>query len=188
MKNLLAIIVILFFGIVLFAGVYLVSAYNSFVSLNEQVNTQWAQVETQYQRRFDLVPNLVETVKGVAEQEREVFGDIADARSRYSGAQSTQQQVDAANDLETSLARLLVIVESYPELKSNESFQTLMAQLEGTENRISVERTRYNEVVQKYNTKVKSFPSNLLASLFGYEEIPYFESVEQANEAPKVDF
>ncbi|HHH14119.1 MAG TPA: LemA family protein, partial [candidate division WWE3 bacterium] len=134
-------------GFAAFTILYLANFYNSLVRLQEEVNNQWAQVETQYQRRYDLIPNLVETVKGVAGQEQKVFGDIAEARTRYAGAQNPQERVDAANQLETALGRLLVIVENYPQLKSSESFNTLMAQLEGTENRISVERKRYNEKV-----------------------------------------
>lgn len=175
-------------GAVVLIAIYLGGFYNSLVGASESVDTAWAQVETQYQRRFDLVPNLVETVKGVAEQEKEVFGAIAEARTRYSGAQSQGEQIAAANEFESALGRLLVVMENYPELRSNESFQTLMSQLEGTENRISVERGRYNEVVQGYNLKTKRFPGNLVASVFGFDEKPYFEAVESADEAPQVDF
>jgi len=179
---------IILIGIVVLMGIYLAGFYNRLVTASEAVDTQWAQVETQYQRRFDLIPNLVETVKGVAEQEQEVFSAIAEARTRYAGAASTTEQVAAANQLESALGRLLVITENYPELRSSDSFQTLMAQLEGTENRISVERGRFNETVQTYNLQVKRFPGNILAGLMGYSQRPYFEAVENAATPPKVEF
>ncbi len=169
-------------------GLYAWSGYNSLVGANESINTQWAQVETQYQRRFDLIPNLVATVQGIAKQEQKVFGDLAAARAKYSGANSTEDKVQAANDVETTLSRLLVIVENYPQLQSSQSFQTLMVQLEGTENRISVERQRFNDQVRGYNLLVKGFPSGILASLYGFKEKTYFQAAPGSAEAPKVNF
>ena len=175
-------------GIVILVAIYLGGFYNGLVGSAEVVDNAWAQVETQYQRRFDLVPNLVETVKGVAEQEQEVFGAIAEARTRYSGAQTQGEQIDAAEAFDSAIGRLLVVMENYPELRSSESFQTLMAQLEGTENRIGVERGRFNEAVQAYNLKVKRFPGSLLAGMFGFDEKAYFESVDDAATPPQVAF
>ncbi len=178
--------VLLVIAVVLVVYVWL--SYNGFVSTNESVNTQWAQVEAQYQRRFDLIPNLVATVQGVAKQEKEVFGQLAQARQNYAGAKTVDQKVQAANQLESSLARLLVIVENYPTLKSSESFQTLMVQLEGTENRISVERNRFNDSVKALNIKVKKFPGRVVASLFGFKERAYFQAALGSEKAPQVKF
>jgi LemA protein len=161
--------------------------YNSLVAKNQAVDSQWAQVETQYQRRMDLIPGLVNATKGTLKQEQKVFGAIAEARTRYSGAQSSAQKVEAANQMESALSRLLVIVENYPQLRSNETVQQLMVQLEGTENRISVERRRYNEVVQDFNTSVKRFPAVIFAGMMGFKDKPYFESQKGAETAPKVD-
>lgn len=163
-------------------------SYNGFVTANEGVNNQWAKVETQYQRRFDLIPNLVESVKGIMKQEQAVFTAIADARTKYAGAQTTDEKAKAAGQVESALGRLLVITENYPELKSSDTVQTLMAQLEGAENRVSVERTRFNDVVQTYNLKVKTFPGSILAKAFGFSEHAYFESANGAENAPKVSF
>lgn len=162
--------------------------YNRLITASEQVDNQWAQVETQYQRRLDLIPNLVESVKGIMNQEREVFGKLADARARYSGASTVNEKAAAASDVESSLARLLVVVENYPELKSAENVQTLMAQLEGTENRISVERKRYNDAVRDFNVLVKRFPASVLAGWFGFTEKTYFEAAAGAAVAPPVKF
>lgn len=169
-------------------GGFLVSKYNSFVTQSAAADTQWAQVETQYQRRYDLIPNLVESVKGLMNQEQEVFTAIADARSRYAGASSPDEKAEAATGVDSALARLLVVIEAYPELRSSETVNTLMDQLEGTENRISVERGRYNEAVQTYNVMVRTFPSSLAAKLFGFGDRALFESTEAAAEAPQVQF
>lgn len=163
-------------------------SYNSLVSLDEGVNTQWANVESKLQRRFDLIPNLVESVKGAMSQEKEVFTAIADARAKMAGAKTTTEKVEASNQLEGALGRLLVVTENYPELKSNQNVTALMDELAGTENRISVERDRYNEVVKKYNSTIRRFPSNIFAGMFGFEKRPYFEATEGAENAPKVDF
>jgi LemA protein len=163
-------------------------SYNRFVSQEEQIKTQWAQVENQLQRRNDLIPNLVETVKGIAQQERDVFGQIADSRAKLSGAQTPEQTIQAANEQSAALARLLVIVENYPQLRSNEQFARLMDELSGTENRIAVERMRYNERVQQYNTSRRQFPSNITAGIFGFKEYPLFDAPPDAERVPRVDF
>jgi LemA protein len=179
---------VILIGLVVIVFFWAMSGYNRFVSLNESVNGQWAQVENQLQRRFDLVPNLVSTVKGITTQEQKVFGDIADARTRYAGATNTNDKALAAGQFESALGRLLVITENYPNLQSSQSFRDLMVQLEGTENRISVERMKYNDLVKSFNVGVKIFPSSLIASIFKFQEKTYFEVAEVAKTAPKVDF
>jgi LemA protein len=163
-------------------------SYNRFVSQEEAIKTQWAQVENQLQRRNDLIPNLVETVKGFAQQERDVLGQIADSRAKLAGARTPEEKIDAANQQSAALARLLVVVENYPQLRSNESFNRLMDELSGTENRIAVERMRYNERVQEYNTSRRQFPSNLTARVFGFKEYPVFNAPPEAERVPRVDF
>jgi len=163
-------------------------SYNKFVGQEEAIKSQWAQVENQLQRRNDLIPNLVETVKGTAAQEQSVFIAIANSRAKLAGATTPEQKMDAANEQTTALSRLLVIVENYPQLKSNDSFNRLMDELSGTENRIAVERMRYNEVVQAYNTSRRQFPANVTAKLFGFKEYKFFEAPPSAKEAPKVAF
>jgi LemA protein len=163
-------------------------SYNTFVGQEEAIKTQWSQVENQLQRRNDLIPNLVETAKGFAQQERDVFGAIADSRAKLAGAQTPEQTMAAANEQSSALARLLVVVENYPDLKSNQTFARLMDELAGTENRIAVERMRYNEAVQAYNTQRRSFPSNITAGIFGFKEYPLFQAPEAAKQVPKVDF
>src|SRR5687768_11352939 len=163
-------------------------SYNTFVSQEEAIKTQWAQVENQLQRRNDLIPNLVESVKGVAQQEKDVFGRIADSRAKLAGATTPEQRIEAANEQSSALARLLVVVENYPELKSNASFNRLMDELAGTENRLAVERMRYNERVQAYNTSRRSFPSNITAGIFGFKEYPLFNAPPEAERVPKVNF
>lgn len=162
--------------------------YNRFVTEEEAVKAQWAQVENQLQRRNDLIPNLVETTKAFAQQERDVFQAIADSRAKLAGAQTPEQKIQAANEQSAALARLLVIVENYPMLKSNETFARLMDELAGTENRLAVERMRYNERVQQYNTSRRSFPANITAKIFGFQEYPLFQAPEAAKVVPKVDF
>ncbi len=184
MKTILGVLL----AIVMLGGLYYWTTYNSLVALNESVDGQWAQVETQYQRRFDLIPNLVESVKGIMSQEQAIFTAIAEARTRYAGASSVDDKVAAANEVEGALARLLVIMENYPQLKSSDNMQTLMAQLEGAENRISVERMRFNDLVKSFNVRIKQIPTKWIASSLGYEERPYFESVEGAETAPAVKF
>lgn len=177
-----------FLVVAIVVGIFLMGSYNSLVTGREAVDTQWAQVESQYQRRFDLIPNLVESVKGVMEQEKEIFTALAEARTRYGGAQTIDQKVEATTQVESALSRLLVVMENYPQLRSSETMQTFMAQLEGTENRISVERQRYNEQVQSYNLQVKRFPGSVIASMFGFSPRTMFESTSGAETAPKVEF
>lgn len=163
-------------------------SYNRFVGQEEAIKAQWAQVENQLQRRNDLIPNLVETVKGIAQQEKDVFGQIADSRAKLAGAQTPEQKMTAANEQSSALARLLVVVENYPQLRSNESFNRLMDELAGTENRLAVERMRYNERVQEYNTSRRQFPSNVTAGIFGFKEYPLFNAPPEAERVPRVDF
>jgi LemA protein len=162
--------------------------YNSLVTKSQAIDGQWAQVETQYQRRFDLIPNLVNSVKGIMTQEKVIFEQIAEARTKYGVAQTTDQKAAASGEVEVALGRLLVVMENYPQLRSTETVTQLMDELAGTENRISVERRRYNELVRDYNTAIKRFPTNFLASLFGFEAREYFESVSGADQVPKVEF
>ena len=163
-------------------------SYNRFVGQEEAIKTQWAQVENQLQRRNDLIPNLVETAKGFAAQEQQVFQAIADSRAKLAGAQTPEAKIAAANEQSSALARLLVVVENYPDLKSNQQFNRLMDELSGTENRISVERMRYNEAVQAYNTARRQFPANVTAGIFGFKEYKLFEAPPEARTVPKVDF
>ncbi len=162
--------------------------YNRLVTASENTDNQWAQVETQYQRRLDLIPNLVESVKGIMKQEQAVFNAIAEARTRYAGAGTTDEKAVAATQVESALGRLLVVMENYPQLKSAENVQTLMVQLEGTENRVSVERKRFNDMVRDFNLVIKRFPSSVIAGLFGFTERSYFEAAPEAQNAPKVQF
>jgi LemA protein len=172
---------------------------NQMVTKEESVNSSWAQVQNQYQRRFDLIPNLVETVKGYATQEKDVLLGVTEARAKAGGVMNVSPEVlndpqafarfqEAQAGLGSALQRLLVVVERYPELKSNQNFLTLQAQLEGTENRISVERKRFNEEVQAYNSYVRSFPPALLAGMFGFQTKSYFQAVPTAEQAPQVQF
>jgi LemA protein len=164
-------------------------SYNRFVSQDEAIKTQWSQVENQLQRRNDLIPNLVEATKGFAAQERDVFQAIADSRAKLAGAGTPDQKMAAANEQSSALARLLVVVENYPTLKSDATFARLMDELAGTENRIAVERMRYNEAVQAYNTSRRQFPANITAAIFGFkEDHKLFAAPESAKVAPKVDF
>lgn len=174
-------------AIVVVIALYVGGTYNSLVKQNEAIKGQWAQVENQYQRRFDLIPNLVSSVKGVMTQEKDVFGALADARTKYSGAVTDDAKVAAASQVESSLGRLLAVVENYPTLKSSDNVQSLMVQLEGTENRISVERKSYNDIVQGYNQSIQIFPRSVIASMFGFAQHAYFQVVEAAATAPVVN-
>jgi LemA protein len=167
----------------LFAG-----RYNQFVTQQEDMKQKWAQVDNQLQRRNDLIPNLVETVKGFAGQELTVFREIADARTKYGGSVQIPDKIAAANELGSALARLLVIVENYPTLKSDQTFIRLMDELAGTENRLAVERQRYNEAVQGYNANVRRFPNNFLAQLYGFQQAVYYEVPPEAKVVPEVTF
>ena len=173
------------------------SGYNNLVSLREQVNREWANVENQYQRRADLIPNLVNTVKGYAEHEQETFTQVTEARSRATSvtidpANMTDEDIQrfqaAQGEVTSALSRLLAIAENYPDLKANQNFLELQAQLEGTENRIAVERRNFNESATQYNTQIKSFPTIIYAGLLGFKDRPYFEAEEGTQEAPVVEF
>jgi LemA protein len=172
--------------VLVLVALYVGGKYNSFVSQNEAVTTQWAQVESQYQRRLDLIPNLVSSVQGAMKQEQSVFTAIADARTRYAGATTPDQKAAAATQVEGAMARLLVVMENYPQLKSIDTVQSLMAELAGTENRVAVERMRYNEVVRDYNVSVKTFPGSFVASIFSFAPRTMFEATKGAEVAPKV--
>lgn len=180
-----AIVVVLIVLVPLF---YLKGTYNSLVTMDEAVKGAWAQVENQLQRRYDLIPNYVETVKGYAKQEREVFIRVTEARSKVGGATSINEKIQANNQLSSALSRLLVVVERYPDLKSNTNFIRLQDELAGTENRIAVERRRFNEKVRLFNTKIRRFPTNIIAGMFGFEKAAFFEVPEERQEAPKVKF
>jgi LemA protein len=174
---------------ILVAAVTLSScSYNKFVSQEEAVKAQWAQVQNQLQRRNDLIPNLVETVKGYAAHESQVFEDIAASRAKLAGATTPADQIAAANQQSAALGRLLLIVENYPQLKANEQFNRLMDELSGTENRIVVERMRYNERVQEYNTSRRQFPGVLTARLFSFKDYPLYEAPASAQQVPTVNF
>ncbi|MGY5240589.1 LemA family protein [Clostridium tertium] len=166
----------------------IISSYNNLVSLEQLVSTSESNIDTQLQRRSDLIPNLVNTVKGYASQEKDIFTDIANARSKLSGATNISEQANADSQLSNALSRLLVVVERYPDLKSNQNFQDLSIQLEGTENRIAVARQDYNTAVTNYNTKRRRFPTNIIASLFGFQEKPLYKASDGASEVPSVDF
>ncbi len=183
-KNILWVIA----GVVVFLLVMAGGYYNSFVTANNSIDGQWKQVEVQYQRRFDLIPNLVEATKGIMQQEQKVFGDLAAARAAYSGAQNPETKTQAANEVESALGRLLVIVENYPNLKSDQAVLRLQDELAGTENRVAVERKRYNDLVQSYNTSVSILPGNILAGIFGMKPRAYFNSAPGAESAPQVKF
>ncbi len=171
----------------LFAG-WLMGYYNQFVNMDEGIRNAWSQVENQLQRRSDLIPNLVNTVKGYAAHEKEVFTNIANARAKLAGAKTVDDKIDAANQMTSALSRLLVVVEQYPQLKADLSFNRLMDELAGTENRLAVERKRYNDKVLEYNQMRRRFPSSVVAGLFSFVEATYFKAAEAAKETPKVDF
>ncbi|MFH1200894.1 MAG: LemA family protein [bacterium] len=184
-RNMKWVVVLAVILILVFWGV---SKYNGFIIQGEQITAQWAQVENQYQRRFDLIPNIVNTVKGVAKQEQTVFGAIADARTRYSGAITPDQKAQAATQVESALGRLLAIAENYPVLQSSQAYRDLIVSLEGTENRIAVERQKYNDLVRIFDTNVKTFPTSIIANIFGVTERAYFDVPAANQEIPKVDF
>ena len=180
-------------GVVLLVLVFsfyslLQGSYNKFVTLDETVKSSWAQVENQLQRRYDLIPNLVETVKGYAKQEKDVLVEVTNARARVGGAGKIPDKIAANNELSSALSRLLVVVEKYPDLKSNLNFLRLQDELAGTENRIAVERKRYNDTVQSYNVAVRSFPGNIVAGIFGFEQAAFFAAPAVAKAAPQVKF
>ena len=162
--------------------------YNTMVTMDEQINGSWAQVENVLQRRYDLIPNLVETVKGYASHEREVLTQVTEARARVGGASSPGQRMEAEQGLSGALSRMLLVVENYPQLKADQTFIRLQDELAGTENRIAVERRRYNESVQVYNANIRQFPQTILAGMFGFEKRDFFEADAGAEQAPKVSF
>ena len=179
------IIIVLILAVI---AIWAVSSYNFFVRSGEQITAQWAQVENQYQRRFDLIPNIVNSVKGYDAHEEAIYNSITAARAQYSAAKTVDEKAAAATQVEGSLGRLLAIAESNPQLQSAPLFQGLMTTLEGTENRISVERKKYNDLVQVFDIKVKTFPSSILAAIFGVKEHAYFEVPAENQVNPKVDF
>lgn len=166
---------------------WFIGGYNNMIEQRNRVDTAFSKVDSAYQRRFDLIPNLVNSVKGAQVQEQKVFGDLAKARAQYSGAQSQEGKIAAASQTESALSRLLVVVENYPQLKSNETVQNLMIQLEGTENRIKVERDNYSEVANTYNTTIQRFPRNILAGLYNFDKKPLFQATSNADVAPTVN-
>ena len=170
------------------AALIIIPKYNNLVTGEENVDAAWAQVENQLQRRFDLIPNLVNTVKGYAQHEEEVFTQIADARTKYGGADTVDEAAAANDELSSALARLLVIVENYPQLKADVQFTRLMDELAGTENRLAVARKDYNETVQTFNNNVRRFPGNIIAGMFGFEKKDYFGIKDGVEESPTVDF
>jgi LemA protein len=180
----LAIIVLMAIG----AYSFFAGNYNKFVRLDQTVKSAWAQVENQLQRRYDLIPNLVETVKGYAKHEKDVLIEVTNARAKVGGAGNVPDKIAANNELSGALSRLLLVVERYPDLKANQNFLHLQDELAGTENRIAVERMRYNEAVKTYNQAIKSFPANLLAGMFGFKEGAFFDAPKEAKTAPKVQF
>lgn len=178
-------------------AIWLISSYNGMVKMDEEVSAAWSNVENQYQRRADLIPNLVNVVKGYASHEKETFEAVVSARSKATQVtvdpenltpEKLQEYQKAQGEVGATLGRLLAITESYPELKANENFKELQAQLEGTENRISVERRNFNEIARTYNSAIRSFPRSIIAGMFGFEKRPYFEAEEGANKAPEVKF
>lgn len=179
---------LLVLGVVLLLGLWVGATYNGLVTARESVSGQWAQVQTQYQRRVDLVPNLVNTVKGAANFEQSTLESVTAARTQWQSAGTRTEQVAAANQMEGALARLLVTVEAYPQLQATQAYRDLMTQLEGTENRIGVARRDYNEAVRLYNVRVQRFPTNLFAAMFGFGTEAFFEAQEGADQAPVVNF
>ncbi len=175
-------------AVIILLIVWGVTSYNSLISKNEAITAQWAQVDTQLQRRFDLIPNVVAATKGIANQEKEVFTEIAEARTRYAGATTTDEKAAAASSVESSLGRRLVITENYPTLQSSQSFRDLTVSLEGSENRISVERMKYNELVGSFNASIKRFPGSIVRGIAGLNNRTYFEVSEEATKVPTVDF
>jgi LemA protein len=186
-KNLLAILGVVALLAIIIGG-WCVSGYNRVVTMDENVKTAWAQVENQLKRRYDLIPNLAETVKGYASHEKEIFEHLADARTKYFQAQDIKGKIEASGDLERALSRLLVLQENYPQLKANESFLKMMDSLEGTENRLSVERKRYNDTVRVLNTYIRTVFGRFFAGLAGVSKAEYFQIPAAEEEAPKVKF
>ncbi|SUY46383.1 lemA like protein [Clostridium putrefaciens] len=174
--------------VILVITIPFVGSYNSMVTSEQKVNTAESNIDAQLQRRSDLIPNVVETVKGYAAQEKDIFTAVAESRSKLAGATTTEEKAAADQQLTGAVGRLLAISERYPELKSDQVFRDLTVQLEGTENRISVSRQNFNDAASEYNTSIKRFPRNIVAGMFGFKEKPYFKADESAKEVPKVEF
>ncbi len=188
MKTGLVVLVVVILGVLIFGG-QLMTGRNTLVSEKTEIDGKWAQVDNDMKRRADLIPNLVETVKGYAKQEQTVIGEVANARAALLGAKSKQEEIGANSQLSGAIGRLLVLQENYPQLKSNENFLRLQDELAGTENRIAVSRRDYNLAVQKYNTDVQLFPRNVAASIFGFKtEDAYFKTTEEEKKVPQVKF
>jgi LemA protein len=185
-KVIIVLAVIAFLAISLYSLV--AGNYNKFVKMDVAIKAAWSQVENQLQRRYDLIPNLVETVKGYAKQEKDVLVEVTNARSRVGGAGTVPDKIAANNELSSALSRLMVVVERYPDLKSNQNFLKLQDELAGTENRIAVERMRYNDAVKIYNQAIRTFPANIIAGIFGFKEAAFFEAPKEAKAVPKVKF
>ena len=175
-------------GILVILIIWFGASYNGLIKRQVEVDKSWGNVQSVYQRRADLIPNLVNTVKGFAKQELTVFTEVTNGRSAWANAKTTEKQVNAANGLESAISRLLLVVENYPLLKSDQNFLALQDELAGTENRINVERQRYNEAVSEYNKRVRVIPSNIVAGLFGFEQRTFFEAASGAENAPNVAF
>ncbi len=178
----------IFIAVIVIIGVMLMSSYNNFVNLDENVDQSYAQIENQLQRRLDLIPNLVNTVKGYASHEKEVIASISDARAKLAGAKTPEEEATANAEITGALSRLLVVVENYPDLKADKQFTQLMDELSGTENRIAVARKDYNDQVAVYNKKVKRFPGAIVAGITGFDQREYFKADPKAAETPEVDF
>ena len=185
-KVIIVLAVIAFLAISLYSLV--AGNYNKFVKMDVGIKAAWSQVENQLQRRYDLIPNLVETVKGYAKQEKDVLVEVTNARSKVGGAGTVPDKIAANNELSSALSRLMVVVERYPDLKSNQNFMKLQDELAGTENRIAVERMRYNDAVKIYNQEIRTFPANIIAGIFGFKEAAFFEAPKEAKAAPQVMF
>lgn len=185
-KGLKTLLIIL--AVIIIIAFPVVSSYNNLVSLDQNVENASSNIDTNLQRRSDLIPNLVSTVQGYASQEKEIFTEIANARSKLAGATNVTDKANADSELTSALSRLLVVVEQYPTLKSNENFIALSDELAGTENRIAIARQDYNQVATQYNTKIKKFPTNILASMFNFDEKTLYKAADGASEVPKVDF
>ncbi len=187
MKRKTIILIVLVLLVVLLAS-NVIGSYNELVALKENAVTSFQNIDTQLQRRADLIPNLVNTVKGFTEQEQNIVDSVTEARAKLAGADSVGEKADANAELSGALNGLLVVVENYPEIKSDANFRQLSDELAGTENRIAVSRLDYNEAVRTYNTKIKSFPTSIYANLFGFDELEYFEASDNADEVPEVSF
>ena len=188
MKNKLLVGFGILAAIILLGIFWYIGMYNFLIKLNEEVNGKWSQVETQYQRRVELIPNLVSTVKGAANFEQSTLEDITRLRSQWQSAPTVEQKVQSANQLESAISKLLVIAENYPQLTATKNFQSLQDELANTENKIAVERSRYNDAVKTFNARIKTFPSSIVAGKLGYADKTYFNSEAGAEKAPKVEF